>query len=570
MARNVFISFLGAGKYIPCRYYFEDNKNKDQPKESFVQAFLIDSLKDTLGKEDAAYFFLTDLAKERNWRNDGHTDSKTEQTIPGMGLQSKLAELKQKGVLKANVYVVEKVPEGFSSEQLWKIFSLINSVLRNDDQVYLDVTHAFRHIPMLVLSAMMYEKANKDITLKAIFYGVFEHHDPENKPVLNLLSIEQLQQWSIATYDFEKNGSTTLLSDLTLKEINPILANSKGQDQHSAQLKKLITGLQRITNNINTNRGKEIEKYASISETIHTISELKDGTFIKPIEALFEKIRNKIQQLQLPEDFPAWLKSSAWCLKHKLIQQGITQLNEGIVTYVIEAVKLELNYSVFNISNRYVVAQCFKAISTKESLGKLELEYSKEVISAITGLPSFKEFAQVFQNLNDNYRNDINHAGYRPHARKPVEFETILRECINDLENMFRVKIIFNNLPQKCLKKFINISNHPASKWRSDQMNAALEYGEIEDFAFPQISPEHDDAAIEILAQNYFLQIINENQPYQLTIHLMGEQTFCYALLQKFKAVGIKVVASTTSRISEDETGGKKTSVFQFVRFREY
>ena len=34
---------------------------------------------------------------------------------------------------------------------------------------------------------------------------------------------------------------------------------------------------------------------------------------------------------------------------------------------------------------------------------------------------------------------------------------------------------------------FINFSNHPSKLWAEDEKNAALQYGTIEDLAFPQV-----------------------------------------------------------------------------------
>ncbi|MGQ9799960.1 MAG: hypothetical protein ACUVRG_11875, partial [Ignavibacterium sp.] len=52
-------------------------------------------------------------------------------------------------------------------------------------------------------------------------------------------------------------------------------------------------------------------------------------------------------------------------------------------------------------------------------------------------------------------------------------------------------------------------------------------------------------------------------------VHLMGEFTFVYNLVNLLKKKNIKVIVSTTDRIVE-ESDGKKIVIFQFVRFREY
>jgi len=71
---------------------------------------------------------------------------------------------------------------------------------------------------------------------------------------------------------------------------------------------------------------------------------------------------------------------------------------------------------------------------------------------------------------------------------------------------------------------------------------------------------------MQSLVQEYF-ETIQAMQP--AAVHLMGEMTFTFALVQKLKSAGIPCVASTTHRRVE-ERGGKKIVQFEFVQFRPY
>ena len=56
-----------------------------------------------------------------------------------------------------------------------------------------------------------------------------------------------------------------------------------------------------------------------------------------------------------------------------------------------------------------------------------------------------------------------------------------------------------------------------------------------------------------------------------VTIHIMGELTFTFALLKRLQERGIRCVASTSKRIVKEEVPGRKEEViFEFDRFREY
>ena len=75
------------------------------------------------------------------------------------------------------------------------------------------------------------------------------------------------------------------------------------------------------------------------------------------------------------------------------------------------------------------------------------------------------------------------------------------------------------------------------------------------------------------MANDYFEKIkkfSQHNNFSDITVHLMGEMTFVYALLQKLKEVGIRAIASTTQRQTKDFGNGQKESLFKFVQFRSY
>ena len=118
----------------------------------------------------------------------------------------------------------------------------------------------------------------------------------------------------------------------------------------------------------------------------------------------------------------------------------------------------------------------------------------------------------------------------------------------------------------------INLSNHPAAKWNAGQLEQAqAQYGEVRDLPFPKVDPYADEAAILQLAHDYVAraQALLPATGHH-AVHLMGEMTLTYALVQAFRAEGLPCIASTTAREVAQEADGTKTSVFRFVRFREY
>lgn len=119
----------------------------------------------------------------------------------------------------------------------------------------------------------------------------------------------------------------------------------------------------------------------------------------------------------------------------------------------------------------------------------------------------------------------------------------------------------------------INLSNHPKSNWSEKQLSAAKEiYGDVIDLHFPQIPPDADEIFIDELAAQHKGKCLSLFQKYPSdnnAVHIMGEMTFSFKLVNELKKSNIVCVASTTDRNTTEENGNK-ISKFNFVRFRQY
>ena len=116
----------------------------------------------------------------------------------------------------------------------------------------------------------------------------------------------------------------------------------------------------------------------------------------------------------------------------------------------------------------------------------------------------------------------------------------------------------------------INLSNHPSSNWSAKQLNAALQYGKITDIVFPDVDPMGDEEYIEELSSTYLQNILPFATSNKVTVHIMGEMTFCFSLSNKLRHYSIICIASTSERIIKEIDSGKKEVTFQFKRFRKY
>lgn len=118
---------------------------------------------------------------------------------------------------------------------------------------------------------------------------------------------------------------------------------------------------------------------------------------------------------------------------------------------------------------------------------------------------------------------------------------------------------------------FVNLSNHPSSRWNPQQLAAAQALGCVVDIAFPAIDPAATTEEIVTAATQLLEQLQVLDAP---VVMVQGEYTFTYQLVRLLEASGIQAVAACSRRITHeetDETGATvKTSEFIFEGFRDY
>lgn len=103
------------------------------------------------------------------------------------------------------------IPSGTTEAEQMEILQIINGVGAKGDTVYLDVTHGFRHLPMLEMMSAFLMKANYEIG--GIFYGAFENMDADGSaPVVSLTGLLHLQEWIEAMAVLRETGNVMPLA----------------------------------------------------------------------------------------------------------------------------------------------------------------------------------------------------------------------------------------------------------------------------------------------------------------------------------------------------------------------
>lgn len=578
MPRTIFLSFLGTNNYVNCNYFPEGKPEQMVENVQYVQEALLKILGADLSEQDSCYFFLTSLAHKCNWLNNGQFNPKTKRyNAPNIGLRQRLQEMKQQGTLKAKVFP-KRIPEGFSTEEIWTIFEEVFSCLKKGDRIIIDITHAFRSLPMLGMVLISYAKALRGIEVQGIFYGAFEKLGPasevrqlplnqRNAPILDLTTFSELQDWTAAAFDFVQYGNPQRWNALTSAGLEKIKMGA-GSVPANKNLKVINEKMQELAGLINANRGRELHHF-SFSDFKNALANFSaQENLLKPLNAIIDEVKEKLAPFD-DNDPLRWLEQVNWCRKHQLWQQGITQLQEGFLTWLcnyFEERKIAEPgfFSWTKTEPRNLLSSALNVAFRK----KPESEWNGMLLKNIQISRRVLQFAVIRETAEDysklgNIRNDINHSGYTENT-KAAKFEELLNRYYSLLLN--RLKENYNHYQEQG-GGLINLSNHPSQNWPDNQkVTAQSLFGKVEDLPFPPIDPKADAESLQATVRDFFDQIV-VRQP--AAVHLMGEMTFTFALVNLLKDAGIPCVASTTERIVTEEDG-KKIVQFQFIQFREY
>lgn len=565
--RRVFISILGTGNYQPCIYGQDDFIGTET---RFIQEATLDFLKarSEWCPNDAAYIFLTPTARTANWQAKPVAKDGKPKGEDYIGLEPTLDQMD----LPFPVVPVN-ISEGGDEEAIWSVFRSIYDQIQEGDRLYIDITHSFRYLPMLLLVLTNYARELKGAEVVSITYGNWEAK-AKIKPIVDLGALIELQDWTMAAGEFLRNGRASGLAELTKERVTPILKATKGKSEPAKALRDLVNKLTTVSQSLTTIRGKEILR-GEIFEELDERTDGLDADLIAPLSPLIEKIKDSFGDFDTKPSVSNGFAAARWCYRMQLYQQSITILQETMKAYVAashgfpsdEEYYTELAAKAFHIAKGSIPEdewQLGESDSTdREKRAEVVRQYRDG--SAVRGLhPLYTEIGQL--------RNDFNHAGFRRNAVNGRDIPGRIEKLISRTEEMLRGKQTIEALPTQSpgAPLLINLSNHPSAGWGARQREAAQVYGEIEDMDFPAIPPVAGEREITDLAEEYVARIEERAETRDVTVHIMGEMTFCYAVIKRLQPLGIPCLASTTRRQVTETADGVKEVRFYFETFRKY
>jgi CRISPR-associated Csx2 family protein len=441
MGRRVFISFLGTNSYVETYYTVNDKKITEYPVR-FIQEALIDYQCKEWTENDKILIFYTKDSCDKNWLDGGQKDYI-------QGLQS---ILKSKESVVKLIVEGKLIPEGFSEDDIWEIFNIVYDELEEGDDVYFDVTHAFRSIPLFSVVLFNFAQFTKKINIVEINYGAFEKLGPaylvknmpmEERvaPVVSLMNVIRLQQLTQTANEFMNYGKLNTVSQILKTTQNTLETTTKAQRRIKDTLITLQKNITLFEQQISSCQLDALRQASTISIINSDLIKVLNSNVLNQAEkVVFEKIQTKISKFDSQPSNENIERAIEWALEYNMLQQVYTLAREYIIYFIYENNLLRTN-DFWDSSDVEKDKNIREFISALLSISDEDIEnanfknylskYAKE-LTIIFSNSWVKDLRLSYKKIADN-RNQINH------GKKGKSFNQLKDEFINYYNNSIKI-----------------------------------------------------------------------------------------------------------------------------------
>ena len=425
------ISFLGTNAYLHTSYTIDNFKSEPV---RYIQEALAKYLCQNWDENDEIIIFATtgeNGSIKKNWE-DGlisqYDNFGQEYEKEPKGLKDRLNNLNLKCKIK-----MLPIPDGILENEIWKIIESIDSAIEQNDELYIDITHSFRYIPMIIPAMITFLKTTKNIKLKAIYYGAFEvlgspfeitklELEKREAPIRELTELYKMIEWSEATNAFLHYGSGKRL----IKQINNI--DKTDMDKNATNILRALTSkINKVDNALKFNNIQELEKNKiEIQKRLNT--QKHPNLFaLKKLSPLLEDYLTMWSDDELKNG----LNAAKWSLDNDRFAQALTFSQEALISHFCKL----FNWDSQDIEHRSAVSFVIQIATGKKEINehsKKDKSWFKDNINNILNELSKidKKILEDFLKIN-YWRNIVNHAKKGDRKRMQKEFPLVLDNLIN-------------------------------------------------------------------------------------------------------------------------------------------
>ena len=108
---------------------------------------------------------------------------------------------------------LEIIPYAHDPAEQVALLRIMAAHVEAGDRVHLDVTHGFRHLPMLGILSALHLRMARQAKIDGIWYGAYDP-DTGAAPVHNLVGLLNIADWVQALHTYDKDGDYGAFADL--------------------------------------------------------------------------------------------------------------------------------------------------------------------------------------------------------------------------------------------------------------------------------------------------------------------------------------------------------------------
>ncbi|EDP76109.1 TIGR02221 family CRISPR-associated protein [Hydrogenivirga sp. 128-5-R1-1] len=233
------------------------------------------------------------------------------------------------------------IPYGKTREEFWEMFRIINDEIDvSGKDIYLDITHGFRAIPLLVSTVANLFSKVKGANVKGLFYGIFEAKDEKGRtPVVDLLPILELNEWIEGFTLFKNYGEGDFLAELIDRKLSELGSDER---KKAGNLNKLPKLLRKYSQAVGFTALDFMPTFArQVTDAMSGVGEQSPS--FTAVDLLKDSFKTAYAELE-KEHEEEWLnqyKLAEWLFNKRRYSQATIALEECIFTYVMENLGLE-------------------------------------------------------------------------------------------------------------------------------------------------------------------------------------------------------------------------------------
>jgi CRISPR-associated DxTHG motif protein len=254
------LTFVGTNRYETTTYVWQNLRCETK--------FVAEALTSWLSADKVVVFLTRDAFEHENWEQ-------LSQLLQGMEVQT------------------VSIPDGRTEQEIWEIFEAVVSSVEQGDEIAIDVTHAFRSLPMVLVAVAAFLRTVKAVRVRHIFYGCYMKDEPES-PVIDLNLLLELLDWMEATRRFKETGDARWIGEKLRSTQDRLRREHKGEP---TELKS--AGRQLIALSMALHLARPIEA-ADAAKQLQGLLPKASGeiqTWAKPFSLLLNDLQAQVERL---------------------------------------------------------------------------------------------------------------------------------------------------------------------------------------------------------------------------------------------------------------------------------